>query len=309
MHANKTSPPETKSVAGDDIAVDLYPFIRQYNDGRIERLQRSSFVPASEDAAANRGVATRDSNYPIDIEGLIMVHPYFWSSQRLASEAVWDGVSMFAPENVDRLWPFVTAGQAGNDDPRINPPEDEIASLACRRVLVAVAEKDSLRDRGRRLAAQMRDWSWAAGENVTLVESEGEDHGFHLYNPLRATSKKLMESIVQFVDQRSTALPLPAALLPSPHELRAAAEMDSAGPVLGVPTRPYMDIFGYGMAMKAWSGSGPSSMTRTTSLQIGQGKKPETRYGLSLGRVRPTKANMVSLSAKAHWSSVIKNFF
>ena len=42
------------------IAVDLYPFVRQYEGGHLKRLLRSSFVEASEDAAANRGVATRD---------------------------------------------------------------------------------------------------------------------------------------------------------------------------------------------------------------------------------------------------------
>ena len=42
-----------------DIVVDL-PTIRAYKNGHIERLWRSSFLPASEDPAASRGVATRD---------------------------------------------------------------------------------------------------------------------------------------------------------------------------------------------------------------------------------------------------------
>ncbi|XP_037481933.1 probable carboxylesterase 5 [Triticum dicoccoides] len=365
----------------EDITVDLYPFIREYKGGRIQRLLRSPFVAASEDAAANRGVATRDvvidkttgvsarlflpsvaaatgerlpvimyvhggsfctesafcrtyhnyarslatrtgalvvsveyrlapehpvprayddawaalqwvasrfdpwlSSYAdpgrmflagdsaggnivyntavraashdfVDIEGLVIVHPYFWGVERLSAscETVWDGVAMFTPEVVDRVWPFVTAGRLGNDDRRINPLDEEISSLTCRRVLVAIAEKDILRDRGRRLAARMRVCcAWADDENaVTLVVSEAEDHGFHLYNPLRATSEILMESIVQFINQR-TALPLPAALLPEP-ELHlhasqtrkkkassAAAEMDSVHPIIGVPTRPSM---------------------------------------------------------------------
>jgi acetyl esterase/lipase len=363
MHANMTSPAKENDVG--DIAFDLYPFLRQYKGGRIERLVSSPFVPASED---NRGVATRDvvihkstgvsarlflpsraaatgerlpvityihggsfctesafcrtyhnyasslaartgalvvsveyrlapehpmpaayddawaalqwvaslsdpwladhadlermflagdsaggnivyhtalraSNLRLDIEGLVMVHPYFWGSERLPSEVVWDGAAMFRPESVDRLWPFVTAGQASNDDPRINLPGEEISSLTCRRVLLAVAEKDILRDRGCLLAARMRDCAWA-GDNVALVESEGEDHCFHLYNPLRATSKKLMDRIVEFVNHRM-AMPLPAALLPELHEcesktLAIAGEMESAKPFMGVPTRPYI---------------------------------------------------------------------
>uniref|UniRef100_A0A8R7P9D0 Alpha/beta hydrolase fold-3 domain-containing protein n=2 Tax=Triticum urartu TaxID=4572 RepID=A0A8R7P9D0_TRIUA len=171
----------------------------------------------------NTAVRAASGGEHIDVEGLVIVHPYFWGVQRLSSsELEWDGVAMFTPELIDRLWPFVTAGRLDKNDPRVNPLDEEIASLTCRRMLVAVAEKDTLRDRGRRLAANMRDCcAWADDENaVTLVESEGEDHGFHLYSPLRATSKVLMESIVQFINQR-TALPLPAALLPELHELHA----------------------------------------------------------------------------------------
>jgi acetyl esterase/lipase len=432
-----SSPAKEKDATGD-IAVDLYPFIREYKGGRVERFLCSSFVPASEDAATNRGVATKDvvidkttgvsarlflasrttaaaaaagervpvivyihggsfctesafcrtyNNYAkslaartgalvvsveyrlapehpipaayddawaalqwvaslsdpwladhadpermflagdsaggniayhtavrasrdgslVDIEGLVIVHPYFWGPERLASETVRDGGAMFPPDLVDRLWPFVTAGHAGNDDPRINPPPEEVASLTCRRMLVAVAEKDSMRDRGRQLAARMRDCAWA-GDDVTLVESEGEDHGFHLYNPLRATSKKLMESIVQFVNQ-PTALPLPAALLPELHELHGSSEgeTDSDQLNLSVPARPYIDIFGYGMAMKKdWSDQ--KSMARGC-LKIGQGKASITRYGLFLGGARPNKTNKLLLSAAAPGSSLIKNFF
>jgi hypothetical protein len=154
----------------------------------------------------------------------------------------------------------------------------------------------------------MLDCVWADGENaVTLVESEGEDHGFHLYNPLRATSKDLMESIVQFINQR-TALPLPSAFLPERYELHAcqgkkkasaAGEMDSAvQPILGVPTRPYVDVFGYGMAMRVSSGT--EDTTRSSCLHIGSGTRAsKSRYGLDLGHViRPNKTNMsFSLSA------------
>uniref|UniRef100_J3MLH4 Alpha/beta hydrolase fold-3 domain-containing protein n=1 Tax=Oryza brachyantha TaxID=4533 RepID=J3MLH4_ORYBR len=45
--------------AASDVAVNLYPFIRKYTDGRVERLLTSTYVPASEDACRG-GVATRD---------------------------------------------------------------------------------------------------------------------------------------------------------------------------------------------------------------------------------------------------------
>ncbi|XP_044350781.1 probable carboxylesterase 3 [Triticum aestivum] len=421
-------PPRNDKDGGEDITVDLYPFIREYKGGRVERFLRSPFVAATEDPAANRGVATRDviidnctgvsarlflpsdaaaagerlpvimyvhggsfctesafgrtynnyirslaartgalvvsveyrlapehpvpaayddawaalqwvaslsdpwlSSYAdpertflagdsaggnivyntavraagrgtniVDIEGLVIVHPYFWGVDRLSSsETVWDGVAMFTPDFVDRLWPYVTAGQLENDDPWINPLDGDIASLMCRRVLVAVAEKDSLSGRGRRLAASMRNLMWADDQHaVTLVESEAEDHGFHLYNPMRATSKTLMESIIQFINQRP-ALPLPAAFPPERHELHLHAcqgkdqtSYSAVQPILGVPTRPYVDVFGYGVAMK--DSSGPKNTTRTSCLQIGGHERrssPRTRrYGLSLGH--PITSNM-----------------
>jgi len=98
---------------------------------------------------------------------------------------------VFSPEFVDTLWPFLTAGAAGNDDPRISPSADLVASLPCRRVLVGVAAKDVVRDRGCRYAAWLR-----RGERrrqVTLLESKGKDHGLHLYRPGCASAVALMD--------------------------------------------------------------------------------------------------------------------
>jgi hypothetical protein len=71
---------------------------------------------------------------------------------------------------------------------------------------------------------------------------------------------------------------------------------------LSVPARPYIDIFGYGMAMKYWSGQ--KSMPRG-SLHIGQAKASRTRYGLFLGGTRPNKTNKVSLPAAAPLQRVL----
>ncbi|GJM94756.1 hypothetical protein PR202_ga11432 [Eleusine coracana subsp. coracana] len=133
------------------------------------------------------------------IEGLILLHPFFWGPDRLSSETDRrdDDRPLFAPEWMDTLWPFLTAGAAGNDDHRINPPPETVASLPCRRALVAVAGKDVVRDRGCRYAAWLRR---RRKSEVTLVESEGEDHGFHLYWPARASAVALMDRVVEFVN-------------------------------------------------------------------------------------------------------------
>ncbi|KAI4968882.1 hypothetical protein ZWY2020_046212 [Hordeum vulgare] len=55
---NKSYPSHKK--ADGEVEDEFYPLIRKYKDGRIERFMPASFVPASTDLAANRGVATRD---------------------------------------------------------------------------------------------------------------------------------------------------------------------------------------------------------------------------------------------------------
>ncbi|KAF0905300.1 hypothetical protein E2562_003898 [Oryza meyeriana var. granulata] len=433
------------AVGEGDVAVDLHPFVRKYNDGRIERILRSTFVPASEDPAASRGVATRDviidqrngvsarlflpsigaaardtddgrlpvvvyihggsfctesafcrtyyryatslasragalvvsveyrlapehpvpaahddawaalrwvaslsdpwlasyadpsrtfvagdsagghiayrtavcasheGDYGIDIEGLIILHPFFWGADMLPSESAWDGDSVIKPQTVAKLWPFVTSGQAGNDDPWINPSVEEITSLTCRRALVAVAEKDFLRDRGRLLAARMRSCAWAGSDNVTLVESDGEDHGFHLYNPLRATSRKLMDAIVQFINQSTTSSPWPASVLPELHECSpmgaCKGKVSKAHPLLSVPSRPYQGVFLNGPYLRAWLG--PSAMEIKSALRVGPDKAPEKGLGLFTAWAKPNnfRASKGPLSAIVSRSTMAKNFF
>ena len=106
-----------------------------------------------------------------------------------------------------------------------------------------------------------------------LVQSEREDHGFHLYSLLRATSRRLMESIVRFVNQPPTPEPEPEpelddglhwdASCEGNKKIDRATSATTTAPkpmILGVPRRPFMSRFGYGIEMKHHS-SGSSSMT------------------------------------------------
>ncbi|KAJ1291007.1 hypothetical protein BS78_02G286200 [Paspalum vaginatum] len=153
-------------------------------------------------AVAARVAASGGVGDGIDIEGMVLVHPFFWGPERLPSETDRHDGPLFSPEFVDTLWLFLTAGAAGNDDPRINPPAEHVASLPCRRALVAVASKDVVRDRGRRYAVMLR-----RGElhrEVTLVESQGTDHGFHLYRPECASAVALMDRVAEIDGMESS---------------------------------------------------------------------------------------------------------
>ncbi|CAN6202914.1 unnamed protein product [Urochloa humidicola] len=455
MHTHNKNP-----VKNDDVEVDLFPFLLGYKDGRVERLLSSRFVPASDNPASNRGVATRDvvvdaatgvsarlflptraashrrrlpvvvyihggsfctesafcrtyhgyatslaaaagalvvsveyrlaPEHPIpaayddawaalrwaaaaslagddpwlaahadpgrtflagdsaggniayhtavrairggggdiNIEGVIIVQPYFWGAQRLPSEAVISGgdgaaAGVLQVSRVDRLWPFVTAGRAGNEDPRINPPDEEIASLTCRRVLVAVAGRDTLRERGVRLFRRVVAGAGAGGE-ATLVVSEGEDHGFHLYSPLRDTSRRLMESVVRFINNQSPEVNGGGGGMDYHWHGWEGKNKKMNGTsstvtktktpelvVLGVPSRPFRDIFGYGVDMKR------TIHHCSATLKIGGGRGKAAAFNkascglLITGPVRHNKAykgpSAAALPGGTH--QVIKNYF
>lgn len=92
------------------------------------------------------------------MEGLALVHPYFWGKERMGVTK--KGASLFKAEDFDTLWPFVCPGTVGLDDPRLNLLAEgapSLAKLGSRRVMVSVAEKDLLRERGRAYYQRLRE--------------------------------------------------------------------------------------------------------------------------------------------------------
>ncbi|PPS19418.1 hypothetical protein GOBAR_AA01156 [Gossypium barbadense] len=103
---------------------------------------------AGANIAHNLAIVARDPEFRLNVLllGIALVHPYFWGSEPIGSEALNpDGKAV-----VDRLWPFLCPANQDNNDPRVNPVSTDgpsLVGLGCRRVLVCVAEKDVLRDR------------------------------------------------------------------------------------------------------------------------------------------------------------------
>ncbi|TKW21259.1 hypothetical protein SEVIR_4G171200v4 [Setaria viridis] len=171
-------PPEHPTTAAHDDAWNALrwaasladPWLLYHADRRCTFLAGDG---AGGDIAYRTAVRASRAGDDIDVEGLLLMDPYFWEPGWL---------------------PHEKAGHGGFLTPA------EIAQLPCRRALVAVAEKGAgVRERGRRLAARMRGCWW--GGEVTIVELHGEDHGFHLYGPESAGTERLMESIVEFVNK------------------------------------------------------------------------------------------------------------
>ncbi|CAH8386315.1 unnamed protein product [Eruca vesicaria subsp. sativa] len=116
------------------------------------------------------------------ISGIILVHPYFWSKTPVDDMETKDAT---VRSKIDSIWMIASPNNKdGVDDPWLNVVQSEsvdISGLGCGKVLVLVAEKDILARQGWGYKVKLEKSGWK-GE-VKLVESEGEDHVFHLMRP------------------------------------------------------------------------------------------------------------------------------
>ncbi|GMP45246.1 hypothetical protein CsSME_00013829 [Camellia sinensis var. sinensis] len=160
---------------------------------------------AGDSAGANisHHIAIRVGSEPIQglkFHGILMIHPYFWGEVPIGSE-VTDPVRKAM---VDCWWGFVCPSDKGNDDPLINPFVDgspSLSGLCCDRVIVCVAGKDILRDRGKLYYESLVKSGWQG--KVEYVEIEGEDHVFHIFNPWCEKALKMINSLASFINQES----------------------------------------------------------------------------------------------------------
>lgn len=133
----------------------------------------------------------------VALDGIILVHPYFWGKDPIVEEASYVAFRSM----IDALWRFSCPGSSGLDDPLINVCGDSscLARLRCRRVLVCVAERDGFRQSGVEYCEKVRRSEW--GGVVEMMESEGENHVFHLLDPTREAVGPLLKTIVDFISQ------------------------------------------------------------------------------------------------------------
>ncbi|KAL6861242.1 hypothetical protein ACP4OV_016942 [Aristida adscensionis] len=146
--------------------------------------------------AHNMAVRAGGGGLGVPIRGMLVVHPYFNGEAPV-------GVSMDAARKalVDAFWRFLCPGTPGSDDPLCNPFAEAggggAARVAAGRVLVCVAEKDVLRDRGVWYYEGLRS-SGYPGE-VELHESAGEGHVFHFDDPGCEKAQLLHARVLSFL--------------------------------------------------------------------------------------------------------------
>ncbi|POO03094.1 Arylacetamide deacetylase [Trema orientale] len=118
----------------------------------------------------------------VRIVGLVAFHPFF------------------GDDGHNKLLEIIFPTNGGSGDPRLNPGSDpELASLGCEKVLVLVAEKDFLRERGWAYYEAVKKSGW--GGKLEIVETEEEGHVFHLHNPTCDKAVALMKKVVSFLSE------------------------------------------------------------------------------------------------------------
>ncbi|EXC17556.1 putative carboxylesterase 12 [Morus notabilis] len=134
----------------------------------------------------------------VKIHGAFLAHPYFWGSKPIGSEPK-EGF-----ENaLERLvWDFAYPSASwGIDNLMINPVSGggapSLAGLGCSRMLVCVAGKDRLRERGVWYYEAVKESGWK-GE-VELFEVEEEDHAFHIYNIDSHNANVMIKRLASFL--------------------------------------------------------------------------------------------------------------
>lgn len=137
-------------------------------------------------------------SHQIKIQAIAMIFPYFWGKDPIGVEAT----DHARKSMVDNWWMLVCPSEKGCDDPLINPFTDgspSLNGLACHRVLVVVAGKDILRDRGRLYYEKLASSGWQG--SAEIMEIPEEDHVFHIIDPRCENAKSLFKRLASFINQ------------------------------------------------------------------------------------------------------------
>ncbi|CAN0841257.1 Probable carboxylesterase 13 [Linum grandiflorum] len=128
------------------------------------------------------------------LKGSVMVHPYFAGKEPVGNESV------LMADVGEKLWKLVyPTTRSGLDDPYINPAFDpKLSELGCSKVMIMVAEKDFLKDRGNYYYKLLKESEWK-GE-VEIVETDDEGHVFHLKDNCCGNALDMRKKICSFIN-------------------------------------------------------------------------------------------------------------
>lgn len=145
------------------------------------------------------GIRANGRNWDrLSLQGAILVHPFFGGEETIGCERGPGPLVEGFKKAVDAIWSFSLPAAADRDHPFSNPvgPGSPVLStLVYPRMLVFVAGKDLLRDRGILYYESLKK----ASKNVDLVMAEGEIHVFHLYSLESDNATLMLKRISEFV--------------------------------------------------------------------------------------------------------------
>ncbi|KAF3435383.1 hypothetical protein FNV43_RR22472 [Rhamnella rubrinervis] len=162
-------------------------------------LERVFFAGDSAGANIANNMAIRvgisEEKLSFRLEGIVLVHPYFMGEQVIGEEANRPQIKAL----LEAFWLLACPSSTkGLDDPFINPAEDpNLERLGCGRVLVCVAERDFVKDRGLYYIELLRKSEWRGA--VEVMEAKGEDHVFHLHDLTSNNAIAMVNKIVSFI--------------------------------------------------------------------------------------------------------------
>ncbi|CAA7394318.1 unnamed protein product [Spirodela intermedia] len=180
------------------------PWLSEYGDfTRVFLAGDSCGGNIAHNMAMRAAVETLSSG--LKIEGLVAVHPYFWF--RPASRPSIAGPAEALTAWIERLWRLSYPSAArGLEEPCMNPAvpgAPSMATLACRRVLVCLAEEDFLVEQGACYLEALQKSRFPGP--VELFHSSGEEHIFHLTKPGTAAAGEMMDRLVGFLHGMSSS--------------------------------------------------------------------------------------------------------
>nr|GEV47087.1 probable carboxylesterase 2 [Tanacetum cinerariifolium] len=132
----------------------------------------------------------------INLEGVILLHPYFGGNDPIGSEC---GKLKQLKVCTDEFWMFANPLCSGLDDPLFNPEKNaNLLDFGCSKILLCVAENDSFRDRGLHYKELMEKSGWAG--KLEILESKNENHVFFLFNISCNNACSLRKNISSFIN-------------------------------------------------------------------------------------------------------------
>ncbi|KAL8216360.1 hypothetical protein R6Q57_023197 [Mikania cordata] len=140
--------------------------------------------------------AIRDQKCPVNIAGIVPIHPYFGSEKRTDLEMKQESIDDV--KSNDMFWRLSIPEGLDRDYEGCNLERMEVSMTEWRQfpnVLVFVAGLDFLKERGVAYAKFLNK----KGVKVKLIETEGEKHVFHVFYPDSESTRLLQKQMNDFI--------------------------------------------------------------------------------------------------------------